>query len=277
MAIKKYNPTTNGRRGMSTLVNEEITKSTPEKSLLAPLNKKGGRNNTGRITTRHQGGGHKQKYRIIDFKRNKDNVPAVVAAIEYDPNRTANIALLNYVDGEKRYILAPKGLTVGTKVISGVEADIKVGNACELKNIPEGTVVHNVELTPGKGGQLARSAGCSAQILGFEGKYATLRLSSGEVRKVLSNCRATIGSVGNEDYNLVNIGKAGRTRWMGVRPTVRGSVMNPIDHPHGGGEGRSPVGRKSPMTPWGKKAMGVKTRKSKNKSDKLNVRGRKGK
>ena len=277
MAIKKYNPTTNGRRGMSTLVNEEITKSTPEKSLLAPLNKKGGRNNTGRITTRHQGGGHKQKYRIIDFKRNKDNVPAVVAAIEYDPNRTANIALLNYVDGEKRYILAPKGLTVGTKVISGVEADIKVGNACELKNIPEGTVVHNVELTPGKGGQLARSAGCSAQILGFEGKYATLRLSSGEVRKVLSNCRATIGSVGNEDYNLVNIGKAGRTRWMGVRPTVRGSVMNPIDHPHCGGEGRSPVGRKSPMTPWGKKAMGVKTRKSKNKSDKLIVRGRKGK
>ena len=249
MAIKKYNPTTNGRRGMSTLVNEEITKSTPEKSLLAPLNKKGGRNNTGRITTRHQGGGHKQKYRIIDFKRNKDNVPAVVAAIEYDPNRTANIALLNYVDGEKRYILAPKGLTVGTKVISGVEADIKVGNACELKNIPEGTVVHNVELTPGKGGQLARSAGCSAQILGFEGKYATLRLSSGEVRKVLSNCRATIGSVGNEDYNLVNIGKAGRTRWMGVRPTVRGSVMNPNDHPHGGGEGRQSIGYDAPRTP----------------------------
>ncbi|MCF0105196.1 MAG: 50S ribosomal protein L2 [Holdemanella sp.] len=277
MAIKKYNPTTNGRRGMSTLVNEEITKSTPEKSLLAPLNKKGGRNNTGRITTRHQGGGHKQKYRIIDFKRNKDNVPAVVAAIEYDPNRTANIALLNYVDGEKRYILAPKGLTVGTKVISGVEADIKVGNACELKNIPEGTVVHNVELTPGKGGQLARSAGCSAQILGIEEKYVTLRLSSGEVRKVLGVCRATVGTVGNEDYNLVSIGKAGRTRHMGIRPTVRGSVMNPNDHPHGGGEGRTAIGRKSPMTPWGKKALGVKTRNSKKASTKLIVRNRNGK
>ena len=277
MAIKKYKPTTPGRRGMSTLVNEEITTSTPERSLLAPLNSKGGRNNNGRITTRHQGGGHKRKYRIIDFKRNKDNIPATVATIEYDPNRSANIALLNYADGEKRYIIAPKGLKVGNKVVSGVEADIKVGNACEMRNIPEGTFVHNVELTPGKGGQLARSAGCSAQILGSEGIYVTVRLSSGEVRKILNNCRATIGIVGNEDYSLVNIGKAGRSRWMGIRPTVRGSVMNPCDHPHGGGEGRTPIGRKSPMTPWGKKAMGVKTRKTKKKSNELIVRRRNGK
>ena len=277
MAIKKYKPTTPGRRGMSTLVNEEITTSTPERSLLAPLNSKGGRNNNGRITTRHQGGGHKRKYRIIYFKRNKDNIPATVATIEYDPNRSANIALLNYADGEKRYIIAPKGLTVGNKVVSGVEADIKVGNACEMRNIPEGTFVHNVELTPGKGGQLARSAGCSAQILGSEGRYVTVRLSSGEVRKILNNCRATIGIVGNEDYSLVNIGKAGRSRWMGIRPTVRGSVMNPCDHPHGGGEGRTPIGRKSPMTPWGKKAMGVKTRKTKKKSNELIVRRRNGK
>ena len=277
MAIKKYKPTTPGRRGMSTLVNEEITISTPERSLLAPLNSKGGRNNNGRITTRHQGGGHKRKYRIIDFKRNKDNIPATVATIEYDPNRSANIALLNYADGEKRYIIAPKGLKVGNKVVYGVEADIKVGNACEMRNIPEGTFVHNVELTPGKGGQLARSAGCSAQILGSEGRYVTVRLSSGEVRKILNNCRATIGIVGNEDYSLVNIGKAGRSRWMGIRPTVRGSVMNPCDHPHGGGEGRTPIGRKSPMTPWGKKAMGVKTRKTKKKSNELIVRRRNGK
>ena len=277
MAIKKYKPTTPGRRGMSTLVNEEITISTPERSLLAPLNSKGGLNNNGRITTRHQGGGHKRKYRIIDFKRNKDNIPATVATIEYDPNRSANIALLNYADGEKRYIIAPKGLKVGNKVVSGVEADIKVGNACEMRNIPEGTFVHNVELTPGKGGQLARSAGCSAQILGSEGRYVTVRLSSGEVRKILNNCRATIGIVGNEDYSLVNIGKAGRSRWMGIRPTVRGSVMNPCDHPHGGGEGRTPIGRKSPMTPWGKKAMGVKTRKTKKKSNELIVRRRNGK
>ena len=277
MAIKKYKPTTPGRRGMSTLVNEEITISTPERSLLAPLNSKGGRNNNGRITTRHQGGGHKRKYRIIDFKRNKDNIPATVATIEYDPNRSANIALLNYADGEKRYIIAPKGLKVGNKVVSGVEADIKVGNACEMRNIPEGTFVHNVELTPGKGGQLARSAGCSAQILGSEGRYVTVSLSSGEVRKILNNCRATIGIVGNEDYSLVNIGKAGRSRWMGIRPTVRGSVMNPCDHPHGGGEGRTPIGRKSPMTPWGKKAMGVKTRKTKKKSNELIVRRRNGK
>jgi large subunit ribosomal protein L2 len=274
MAIKKYKPTTPGRRGMSTLVNTEITDSKPERSLLDSFNKEGGRNNNGRITTRHQGGGHKRLYRIIDFKRNKDSIVANVASIQYDPNRSANIALLNYVDGEKRYIIAPKGLTVGMKVISDVKADIKVGNAMELVNIPDGTFVHNVELKPGKGGQMARSAGTSVQILGQEGRYSILRLSSGEVRKVLSNCRATIGVVGNEDHNLVNIGKAGRTRWMGIRPTVRGSVMNPVDHPHGGGEGRTPIGRKSPMTPWGKKAMGVKTRKVKQASSKLIVRRR---
>lgn len=274
MPIKKYKPTTNGRRGMSGLTFEEITTSTPEKSLLAPLKSKGGRNNNGRITTRHQGGGHKRKYRIIDFKRNKDLIPATVATIEYDPNRSANIALLHYADGEKRYIIAPKGLTVGQIVFSGETADIKVGNALPLKNMPEGTVVHNVELKPGKGGQLARSAGASAQILGIEDKYVIIRLTSGEVRKVLSSCRATVGQVGNEDYNLVNLGKAGRSRWLGIRPTVRGSVMNPNDHPHGGGEGRTPIGRKSPMTPWGKKAMGVKTRKVKKASTKLIVRRR---
>ncbi len=274
MPIKKYKPTTNGRRGMSGLTFEEITVSKPEKSLLAPLHSKGGRNNNGRITTRHQGGGHKRQYRIIDFKRNKDLIPAKVATIEYDPNRSANIALLHYVDGEKRYILAPKGLVVGQVVVSGDGADIKVGNALQLKDIPEGTVVHNVELKPGKGGQLARSAGASAQILGAEGKYVILRLTSGEVRKVLASCRATVGQVGNEDYNLVNLGKAGRSRWLGIRPTVRGSVMNPNDHPHGGGEGRTPIGRKSPMTPWGKKAMGVKTRKTKKASTKLIIRRR---
>ena len=277
MPIKKYKPTTPGRRGMSTLTNEEITKNTPEKSLLAPLKSKGGRNNLGRITTRHQGGGHKRAYRIIDFKRNKDDIPATVAAIEYDPNRTSNIALLHYVDGEKRYIIAPKGLNVGDKIISSAEADIRVGNAMELRNMPEGTVVHNIELKPGKGGQMARSAGASAQILGIEDKYVTLRLTSGEVRRVLANCRATVGTVGNEDHNLVNLGKAGRNRWKGVRPTVRGSVMNPNDHPHGGGEGRTPIGRKSPMTPWGKKALGVKTRKHKKASTKLIVRRRNGK
>ena len=251
MPIKKYKPTTPGRRGMSSLTFEEITTNKPEKSLVVSLKSKGGRNNNGRITTRHQGGGHKRNYRIIDFKRNKDGIPAKVATIEYDPNRSANIALLHYVDGEKRYILAPKGLTVGMKVISGKDADIKVGNCLEMKDMPEGTFIHNVELKPGKGGQLARSAGCSAQILGIEDKYVTVRLSSGEVRKILSNCRATVGVVGNEDHNLVNIGKAGRNRWKGIRPTVRGSVMNPNDHPHGGGEGRTPIGRKSPMTPWG--------------------------
>lgn len=277
MAIKKYKPTTNGRRGMTTLMNEEITASKPEKSLVVTKGKKSGRNNTGRITTRHQGGGHKQKYRIIDFKRNKDDIVATVKTIEYDPNRSANIALLAYSDGEKRYIIAPSGLKVGNKVVSGVATDIKVGNALEMRNIPEGTLVHNIELIPGKGGQLARSAGCSAQILGFENQYVLVRLSSGEVRKIVSSCRATIGEVGNKDYNLVNIGKAGRSRWMNIRPTVRGSVMNPNDHPHGGGEGRTPIGRKSPMTPWGKKAMGVKTRKAKKKSSEMIVRRRKDK
>jgi len=274
MAIKKYKPITPGRRGMTGLTFEEITKKKPEKSLCVSYSKSGGRNNTGKITVRHHGGGHKQLYRLIDFKRNKDNIPANVAAIEYDPNRNANIALLHYADGEKRYILAPEGLKVGTKILSGEKTDIKVGNCCELRNIPEGTFVHNVELKPGKGGQLARAAGVSAQILAIEEKYTTLRLASGEMRKVLSHCRATIGTVGNGDYSLINLGKAGRSRWMGIRPTVRGSVMNPVDHPHGGGEGRAPIGRKSPMTPWGKKAMGVKTRRHKNKSDELIVRRR---
>lgn len=274
MAIKKYKPTTPGRRGMTGLTYDEITKTTPERSLTVSFNKSGGRNNTGRITTRHIGGGHKQLYRIIDFKRNKDNIPATVKAIEYDPNRNCNICLLAYADGEKRYILAPKGLEVGMKVVSGEKVDIKTGNSMEMRNMPEGTIVHNIELKPGKGGQIARAAGVSAQILAVEDKYVTLRLASGEMRRVLSNCRATVGVVGNEDYNLVNIGKAGRTRWMGVKPTVRGSVMNPVDHPHGGGEGKAPVGRKSPMTPWGKKAMGVKTRKQKKASSELIIRRR---
>jgi len=275
MAIKKYKPTTNGRRGMSTLLNEEITTSTPEKSLLVSKNKSGGRNNLGRTTVNHIGGGAKQKYRIIDFKRDKHDVPARVATIEYDPNRSANIALLIYKDGEKRYILAPKDLKVGTIVVSGENVDIKVGNALPLASIPVGTVVHNVELKPGKGGELARSAGTSAQIMGREGKYVLLRLQSGEMRKVLGTCIATVGVVGNEDYELVNIGKAGRKRHMGVRPTNRGSVMNPNDHPHGGGEGRTPVGRKAPMTPWGKPALGLKTRNNKKASDKLIVSRRK--
>ena len=277
MAIKTYKPVTNGRRNMTSLTYEEITTNKPEKSLVAKINKNGGRNNQGVITTRHHGGGHKQKYRIIDFKRNKDNIPGKVATIEYDPNRSANIALINYVDGEKRYILAPKGLEVGMEIISGEEADIKVGNALPMGNMPEGTVIHNIEMQPGKGGQIARSAGVSAQILGKEGKYVTVRLASGEVRKLLSVCRATVGVVGNEDHGLVNYGKAGRMRWKGVRPTVRGSVMNPNDHPHGGGEGRTSIGRKAPMTPWGKKAMGVKTRKNKKASTKLIVRRRNGK
>ena len=277
MPIKKYKPMTPGRRGMTTLAKDEITTSKPEKSLLAPLKSKGGRNNTGRITTRHQGSGHKRTYRIIDFKRNKDNVPARVATIEYDPNRSANIALLNYADGEKRYIIAPKDLKVGMTVVSGAETDIKIGNCCEMRNMPEGTFIHNVELKPGKGGQMARSAGCSAQILGIEEKYVTLRLASGEVRKVLANCRATVGTVGNEDYSLVNYGKAGRNRWRGIRPTVRGSVMNPNDHPHGGGEGKSPVGRPGPCTPWGKPALGYKTRNKKKASNKMIVRRRNGK
>ena len=271
MAIKHYNPVTPGQRKKSTLVNEEITKSTPEKSLLAKMNKRSGRNNQGKITVRHQGGGEKRKYRIIDFKRNKFDVTGKVAAIEYDPNRSANIALINYRDGEKRYIIAPKGLKVGNKVISGENVDIKVGNTLPLMNIPVGTVVHNIEMRPGKGGQIARSAGQSAQILGREDKYVLVRLSSGETRKILGTCMATIGEVGNEDYSLVRLGKAGRTRHMGIRPTVRGSVMNPNDHPHGGGEGRAPVGRKQPMTPWGKPALGLKTRKNKKSSTKLIV------
>ena len=274
MAIKKYKPTTPGRRGMTSLVFDEITTNKPERSLLQSLGKEGGRNNNGRITTRHQGGGHKRLYRIIDFKRNKDLIVARVATIEYDPNRSANIALLNYADGEKRYILAPKGLTVGMEVVSGETTDVKVGNAMELGSMPDGTFIHNVELKPGKGGQLARSAGVSAQILGQEGRYSIIRLASGEVRRILSNCRATVGVVGNEDHSLVNYGKAGRKRWLGIRPTVRGSVMNPVDHPHGGGEGKNPIGRPAPMTPWGKKAMGVKTRKKKQASTKLIVRRR---
>ena len=276
MAIRNYKPTTNARRGMSTLVNDEITTNKPEKSLLVSKSNKAGRNNQGRITVRHQGGGEKRKYRIIDFKRNKFDIVGTVATIEYDPNRSANIALINYIDGEKRYIIAPRGLKVGTKIVSGENVDIRVGNALPLMNIPEGTVVHNIELQPGKGGELARSAGCSAQILGKEGKYVLVRLSSGEVRKILGTCFATIGEVGNEDYSLVKIGKAGRKRHMGVRPTVRGSVMNPNDHPHGGGEGRAPIGRSGPMTPWGKPALGYKTRKKK-ASDKLIVRRRNGK
>ena len=275
MAIRKYKPTTNGRRGMSTLVNEEITTSTPEKSLLVSKSKTGGRNNSGKTTVRHIGGGAKQKYRVIDFKRNKRGVPGRVATIEYDPNRSANIALIFYKDGEKRYILAPKDIKVGDIIEAGENVDIKTGNALPLANIPVGTIVHNIELKPGKGGELARSAGASAQIMGREGKYVLLRLQSGEMRKVLGVCYATVGVVGNEDYSLVNIGKAGRKRHMGIKPTVRGSVMNPNDHPHGGGEGRAPIGRKSPMTPWGKKALGVKTRKNKKASDKLIVSGRK--
>ena len=273
MAIRNYKPTTPGRRKMSTLVNEEITTNVPEKSLVVTIKKNGGRNNQGKITVRHHGGGEKRKYRIIDFKRNKLNVPGSVATIEYDPNRTANIALINYADGEKRYIIAPKGLTVGMTVEAGENADIKVGNALPIMNIPVGTMIHNIELRPGKGGELARSAGSSAQILGREGNYVMIRLSSGEQRKVLGTCMATVGEVGNEDSSLVKVGKAGRSRHMGIRPTVRGSVMNPNDHPHGGGEGRAPVGRKAPMTPWGKPALGLKTRKKK-QSDKFIVRRR---
>ncbi len=272
MAIRSYRPTTNGRRGMTTLINDEVTKTTPEKSLVVTIKKSGGRNNQGKITVRHHGGGVKRKYRIIDFKRNKDGIVGTVASIEYDPNRSANIALINYADGEKRYIIAPNGLKVGMKIESGEKVDIKVGNNLPLANIPEGTLVHNVELMPGKGGQMARSAGSSVQILGREDNYTLLRLTSGEVRKVLSVCRATIGEVGNADYELVNLGKAGRKRHMGIRPTVRGSVMNPNDHPHGGGEGRAPVGRKGPVTPWGKPALGYKTRNKKKASNKLIVR-----
>ena len=275
MAIKHFNPVTPGQRKKSTLVNEELTKTAPEKSLLRKVNRNSGRNNQGRITVRHQGGGAKRKYRIIDFKRNKFGIEGRVASIEYDPNRSANIALINYIDGEKRYIIAPKGLKVGMKVVSGNNADIKIGNSLPLMNIPVGTTIHNIEMRPGKGGQIARSAGQSAQILGREDKYVLVRLSSGETRKILGTCMATIGEVGNEDYSLVRLGKAGRSRHMGIRPTVRGSVMNPNDHPHGGGEGRAPIGRSGPMTPWGKPALGYKTRKNKKASDKYIVSRRK--
>ena len=269
MPIKKYKPMTPGRRGMTTLAKDEITTSKPEKSLLAPLKSKGGRNNTGRITTRHQGSGHKRTYRIIDFKRLKDDVPATVKSIQYDLNRSANIALIVYADGVKSYILAPLGLNVGDKVMSGAKADIKVGNALPLENIPVGTMVHNVEFTPGKGGQIARSAGLAAQIVATEGKYATLRLPSGEMRYVPLKCRATIGQVGNVEHEIVSLGKAGKARYLGQRPEVRGAVMNPVDHPHGGGEGKAPVGHAGPMTPWGKPALGYKTRKKKNATNKF--------
>ena len=275
MPIKNFKPNTPGTRGMSTLINIDITKSTPEKSLLVKKSKTGGRNNQGKITVRHIGGGAKAKYRLIDFKRNKDGIEGRVASIEYDPNRSANIALINYVDGEKRYILAPLNLKVGDKVESGVNADIKVGNALPLENIPVGTLVHNVEMNPGAGAKIARSAGSSVQVLGKEGKYVIVRLKSGEIRKVLGTCRATIGEVGNTDHELVHLGKAGRKRHMGIRPTVRGSVMNPNDHPQGGGEGRTPVGRSGPMTPWGKPALGLKTRKTKKASTKLIMSRRK--
>ncbi|MFD1673039.1 50S ribosomal protein L2 [Agrilactobacillus yilanensis] len=274
MAIIKYKPTTNGRRNMTASDFAEITKTTPEKSLLESQSHTAGRNAHGHITVRHRGGGHKQKYRIIDFKRLKDNVIGHVNAIEYDPNRTANIALIHYEDGVKAYILAPKGLNVGDKIVSGPDADIKPGNALPLSNIPVGTLIHNIELKPGKGGQLIRSAGTSAQVLGNEGKYTLIRLVSGEVRMILSTCRATIGEVGNEQHELIHIGKAGRKRWMGIRPTVRGSVMNPNDHPHGGGEGKAPIGRPSPLSPWGKKTLGKKTRNAKAKSEKFIVRHR---
>ncbi len=274
MAIKTYKATTNGRRNMSGSDFSEITKTTPEKTLLESQSKRAGRNNNGRITVRHHGGGHKQAYRIIDFKRNKDNVEGVVKAIEYDPNRSANIALIHYTDGIKAYIIAPKGLQVGARISSGEAADIKVGNALPLKNIPVGTLVHNIETKPGKGGQLVRSAGASAQVLGKEDKYVLVKLASGEVRMILGTCRATVGVVGNEQHSLINVGKAGRSRWAGKRPTVRGSVMNPNDHPHGGGEGKAPVGRPSPMTPWGKPARGIKTRDKNARSNKLIVRRR---
>lgn len=277
MSIRSYKPTTPSRRNMTNSTFEEITTSTPEKSLLVSLSKSGGRNNQGVITTRHIGGGHKRKYRVIDFKRNKDGIVGTIATLEYDPCRNAFICLVNYADGEKRYILAPKDLKVGAKIISGETVDILNGNAMILSNIPEGTLIHNIELTPGKGGQLCRAAGASAQVLGKEGKYVIVRLMSGEVRKILGNCRATIGIVGNEEFNLINLGKAGKNRWYGKRPTVRGSAMNPNDHPHGGGEGKAPVGRDAPRTPWGKRALGVKTRSRKKASGALIMRRRNGK
>ncbi|USG08671.1 50S ribosomal protein L2 [Latilactobacillus sakei] len=275
MGIIKYKPTTNGRRNMTSSDFAEITKTTPEKTLLESQSHTAGRNAHGHITVRHRGGGHKQYYRVIDFKRIKDDIKATVKSIEYDPNRTSNIALIQYPDGIKAYIIAPKGLEVGMIVESGVNADIKVGNALPLANIPDGTLIHNIELKPGKGGQLVRSAGTSAQLLGKEGKYAIVCLTSGETRMILLTCRATVGTVGNGQHELIKIGKAGRKRWMGIRPTVRGSVMNPNDHPHGGGEGKAPIGRPSPMSPWGKKTLGKKTRSSKARSEKLIIRHRK--
>lgn len=275
MAIKKYKPTSPGRRFMSVAAFDEITTDTPERSLLEPLAKRAGRNRQGKITVRHRGGGHKRMYRVIDFKRDKDGIPGRVATIEYDPNRSARIALIVYADGEKRYILAPLGIKVNDVIVSGPDSDIKVGNALPLINIPVGTVVHNIELKAGKGGQLARAAGAEAQLLAKENNYAQLRMSSGEVRMVRLECRATIGQVGNLDHENINIGKAGRKRWMGIRPTVRGVVMNPNDHPHGGGEGRAPIGRKSPMSPWGKPTLGKKTRKKNHPTDKYIVRRRK--
>ncbi len=277
MGIKKFRPTSPSLRQMTVSTFEEITTNEPEKSLLAPLKKNAGRNAYGRITVRHRGGGEKRKYRIIDFKRDKDGVPGKVATIEYDPNRSANIALVHYADGDKRYIIAPYKLKVGDAIMSGSEADIKIGNALKLKNIPVGTTIHNIELKVGKGAQLVRSAGNSAQLMAKEGKYAQVRLPSGEVRMVSMECRATIGQVGNIDHENINIGKAGRKRHMGIRPTVRGSVMNPNDHPHGGGEGRAPIGRPAPVTPWGKPALGYKTRKKNKKSDKMIVRTRRDK
>lgn len=274
MAIKKFNPTSPARRFMSVSTFEEITKTEPEKSLVEILKSKAGRNNYGKITVRHRGGGHKRKYRIIDFKRDKVGIPAKVASIEYDPNRTANIALLNYADGEKRYIIAPNGLKVGDTVISSDDADIKVGNALPLKNIPVGSFVHNIELKAGKGGQLVRAAGNAAQLMAKEGNYAQLRLPSGEVRLIRIECKATIGQVGNVEHEILSIGKAGRKRHMGFRPTVRGSVMNPVDHPHGGGEGKAPIGMPSPMTPWGKPALGYKTRNKKKASGKFIIKRR---
>ncbi len=277
MGIKKFRPTSPSLRQMTVSTFEEITTNEPEKSLLAPLKKNAGRNAYGRITVRHRGGGEKRKYRIIDFKRDKDGVPGKVATIEYDPNRSANIALVHYADGDKRYIIAPYKLKIGDAIMSGSEADIKIGNALKLKNIPVGTTIHNIELKVGKGAQLVRSAGNSAQLMAKEGKYAQVRLPSGEVRMVSMECRATIGQVGNIDHENINIGKAGRKRHMGIRPTVRGSVMNPNDHPHGGGEGSAPIGRPAPVTPWGKPALGYKTRKKNKKSDKMIVRTRRDK
>lgn len=274
MAIKKFKPTSPGRRFMTVSAFDEVTKQEPERSLLAPLRSKGGRNAQGRLTVRHQGGGHKRQYRMIDFRRDKDGIPAKVAGVEYDPNRSANIALLVYADGEKRYILAPVGLKPGHAVLSGEKADIFPGNAMPIKNIPVGTMIHNIELKPGKGGQLVRAAGASAQLMAKEGTYAHVRMPSNEMRLIHVNCKATIGQVGNLDHENISIGKAGRSRWMGKRPTVRGVVMNPVDHPHGGGEGRAPIGRKSPVTPWGKPTLGARTRKKK-ASDKYIVRRRK--